>query len=189
MSQRGTEGLGAVYAEALADAAQAQGVLVETAAELSALASAWRTDGHLRAFFLSGAVRRDAKASMIDKVFRGASSQLFTDFLHVLLRRNRFFTLPDVDAAFVAILNEKLGRVPVTLTTASAVERADLDAWVGRIAAAIGRTPLLTHEVRPSILGGAIIRVGDSVADGSIRRRLAELRKRIAAAGNAAVTV
>ena len=47
------------------------------------------------------------------------------------------------------------------------------------------KTPVMTHEVRPAILGGAIVRVGDTVADGSVRRRLSVLRARIATAGNA----
>lgn len=183
MSSRGTEGLGQVYAEALADAAEAQGVLADVGAELIALARQWRVDPSLRAFFLSGAIRRDAKSATIDRVFRGKSSDLFTDFLHVLLRRNRLFTLPDAADAFDQILDAKLGRVPVTLTTAAAVEASDLSAWASRLASAIGKTPVLTHVVRPAILGGAIIRVGDMVADGSVRRHLSELRARIARVG------
>ena len=142
----------------------------------------------LRAFFLSGAIRRDAKSGAIDKVFRGKASDLFTDFLHVLLRRNRLFTLLDIDDGFSRILDQKLGRVRVKLTTASAVEPSDLAQWSSRIERAIGKKPVMTHEVRPSILGGAIVRVGDTLADGSVRRRLATLRARIASAGAAKVS-
>ncbi len=188
MSSRGTEGLGLIYAQALADSAEAQGVLVEVGGELIALARQWRADKNLRAFFLSGAIRRDAKSATIDRVFRGKSSDLFTDFLHVLLRRNRLFTIPDAADAFDQILDVKLGRVPVTLTTATAVEASDLAAWASRLASAIGKTPVLKHVVRPAILGGAIVRVGDSVADGSVRRQLSELRTRIASAGSTVAT-
>ena len=184
MSSRGTEGLGLIYAEALADAAEARGVLAEVGAELIALAKEWRADKNLRAFFLSGAIRRDAKSATLDRVFRGKSSDLFTDFLHVLLRRNRLFTIPDAADAFDQLLDVKLNRVPVTLTTATAVEASDLSAWATRLAYAIGKTPVLKHVVRPAIIGGAIVRVGDSVADGSVRRRLSELRTRISVAGS-----
>lgn len=183
MSSRGTEGLGAIYAEALAEAAAAHGAVEDVGRELAALAREWRADPSLRAFFLSGAIRRDTKAATIERVFRGRASDLFADFLQVLLRRNRLFTLLDAAHAFELILDGKLGRVPVTLTTATALEADDLSAWSHRLAAAIGRTPVLKHVVRPGIIGGAIVRVGDTVADGSIRRRLSELRNRIAGAG------
>ena len=183
MSTRGTEGLGAIYAEALAEAADAQGVLVGVGAELAAFAAQWRAHKTLRAFFLSGAIRRDAKAATIDRVFRGNASDLFADFLHVLLRRNRLFTLPDADTAFTKLLDARLGRVAVTITTAAPATEAELEGWTARLAAAIGKTPVLTHHVRPGIIGGAIVRVGDTVTDGSVRRRLVALRRRIAAHG------
>lgn len=183
MSTRGTEGLGAVYAEALAAAAEARGVLAEVGAELGAFAAQWRAHKTLRAFFLSGAIRKDAKSATIDRVFRGNASDLFADFLHVLLRRNRLFTLPDADAAYAKLLDARLGRVAVTLTTAAPATEAELAAWSSRLAAAIGKTPVVTHHVRPGILGGAIVRVGDTVSDGSVRRRLVALRNRIASHG------
>lgn len=183
MSSRGTEGLGAIYAEALAEAAEAQGVLVEVGAELAAFAAQWRAHKSLRAFFLSGAIRRDAKTGAIDRVFRGNASDLFADFLHVLLRRNRLFTLPDADEAYGKLLDVRLGRVAVTLTTAAPATEAELAAWTSRLAASIGKTPVVEHRVRPGILGGAIVRVGDTVSDGSIRRRLVALRDRIAFRG------
>ena len=188
MSSRGTGGLGAIYAEALAEAADAVGTLEAVGLEVRVFADEWRREKDVRAFFLSGAVRRDAKSAAIDRVFRGKASDLFADFLHILLRRNRLFTLPDVDVAFTTILDAKLGRVPVRLTTATPASPADLAAWSARVAAAIGKTPVLTHHVKPAILGGAIIRVGDTIADASVRRHLVEMRARIATAGRAATT-
>ena len=185
MSARGTESLGAVYAEALSDAAEPLGLLEEVGADLAALAAQWRSGRELEAFFMSGAIRRDEKGRTIETVFRGRTGKVFVDFLQVLLKRNRMWLLPDVADAYGKILDEKLGRVPVTVVTAAPASDADLEGWRVRIRAAIGKEPVLSHEVRPALIGGAVLRVGDTVADGSVRRRLSELRARIAAAGMA----
>ncbi len=185
MSARGTESLGTVYAEALAEAADAQGLLEEVGADLETFAAQWRTGRELEAFFRSGAIRRDEKSRALDAVFRSRTAKVFGDFLQVLLKRNRMWLLPRASDAYGKILDRKLGRVPVRVVTAAPVSDADLEGWRVRIRAAIGKEPVLSHEVRPALIGGAVIRVGDTVADGSVRRRLLELRARIASAGMA----
>ncbi len=180
--------MGSVYAEALAGAAEEKGLVVEVGAEIAGFAAAFRADRRLRAFFLSGAIRREAKARTIDRVFRGRASDTFADFLHVLLKRQRFWAIPDVAEAYAVLLDRRMGRVPVTLTTAAPVEPADLAAWRARLQAALGKEPVLWHQVKPSLVGGAVVRVGDVVADGSVRRRLLELRARIRATGSLQVS-
>src|SRR5207253_11251153 len=87
------------------------------------------------------------------------------------------------DLAFRAILDRKLGRVPVTLSTAAPLAPGQLERISARLKAALGKEPVMAHEVRPALLGGAVLRVGDVVADGSVRRSLADLRARIERAG------
>jgi F-type H+-transporting ATPase subunit delta len=171
--------MGAVYAEALAEAAETKGALAAVGEEVAAFAQVWRDVRDVRAFFLSGAIRREAKTAAIDRVCRGRTSDLFADFLHVLLRRNRLWLLPHAADAFAGLLDRKTGRVPVHLATAAPVAPPDLEAWTNRLAVAIGGVPVLTHQVKPHLIGGAVLRVGDVVADGSVRRRLAELTARI----------
>lgn len=178
MSGRDSGALSSVYAEALAAAAEARGELPLVGEELAGFAAAWRRHGDLRAFFLSGAVSREAKRRALERVAAGRTSATFADFLQVLLRRTRLFLLPEVAQAFAALLDRRLNRVPVLLTTAAPMADADLDAWRGRLRDALRKDPILTHEVRPALIGGAVLRVGDLVADGSVRRRLADLRAR-----------
>ncbi len=187
MSGARGEPLGAVYAEALAEAAEARGVLVEVGAEVADTARAWERDADFRTFFLSGAIHRDAKAKALDRVFRGRASDLTTDFLHVLLRRGRLRFLPDVAAAMGRLLDVRLGRMPVTLETPVEVAPEDLERLRARIKAVIGKEPVLRPQIRPALIGGAVIRVGDVVADGSVRRHLADLRDRTILAARASV--
>jgi F-type H+-transporting ATPase subunit delta len=186
VSARGGETLGGVYAQALAEAAEAKDALPAVGEDLATFAAAWAATADLRTFFLSGAVRRDAKHRAVEAVCRGKANDLFADFLHVLIERQRAWLLPDVAKAYAAILDARLGRVPVSLSTASALPPDAVLAIAGRLRAALGKDPVLTHHVRPGLVGGAVLRVGDVVADGSVRRRLVELRRRLTETGRLA---
>jgi F-type H+-transporting ATPase subunit delta len=175
--------IGAVYAEALAGAADAKGALEPVGDELDAFATLWRKDADVRTFFLSGAIPAEAKRKAIAVLTHARASETFTGFLSVLARRNRLWLVPAVADAYRRILDVRTNRVPVTLSTAAPVSPADLDAWRARLRASLGKEPVLVHEVKPALIGGAVLRVGDTVADGSVRRRLVELRTRFAKAG------
>lgn len=183
MSARDDAGGVAVYAEALAQAAQAKGQLDEVGAELATLRR--DPDPVVNAFFGSSAIHVDAKVAKVEAAFRGRATDLFTDFLLVLLRRNRQGLLRPIAAEYQKILDRLGSRVPVTLTTAAPVEPADLEAWTGRLAASLGKQPVVRHRVDPALVGGMVMRVGDVVADGSVRRQLNEIRARVASAGHA----
>ena len=188
MSARGDETLGSVYAKALAEAADAQRVLAEVGEELFAFAASWRHEATVRAFFLSSGIHREAKHAAIDRVFRGKASELFTSFLHVLLERQRMALVPEAADAFQKTLDERLGRVRVSLATAAPMPPEAVDAVRARLRASLGKEPVVTHTVRPALVGGAVLRVGDVVADGSVRRRLVELRDRLARSSSSART-
>jgi F-type H+-transporting ATPase subunit delta len=183
VSGRGTETLGAVYAHALAEAAEAKGALEPVGEELLAFAASWRAEPKVRTFFLSSAVKRDAKHAAIDRTFRGKASDLFADFLHVLLERQRLALLPEAADAYETVLDRRLGRVRVSLATATPLPPDAVEAVRARLEASLGKKPVLSHVVRPALLGGAVLRVGDVVADGSVRRRLVELRDRLSKPG------
>ena len=171
-----------VYARALEEALMAGGgldALREAEPAMAGLAAAWRTDRTFRAYFLSSNVPAAAKRRTLDTLVSGSMPTLVANFLRLLLKRGRLELLGDIGEAFQTLLDARLGRVPVTLTTAVPVDEVSLRAWTDRIRQAVGGEPMVRHEVRPEILAGAILRVGDEVADGSARRRLAELRTQI----------
>jgi F-type H+-transporting ATPase subunit delta len=179
MSASGAESMGEVYATALAEAALEKGALEDVGEEMASFAKTWDERRDVRNFFLSGAIQKDAKQKAVEAAFRGKASDLFADFLQVLLHRGRLWLLPDAADAFRKILDRRGNRVPVTITTATPLSADQLQAITLRLRAAIGKEPMVTQEVKPALVGGAILRVGDVVADGSVRKKLSELRSRI----------
>lgn len=172
---------GTIYAKALFEAVDAQGgesALSDVGARLEALGEAWEQDRALRAYFLSGYVASSEKSKAMDTLSEGHPT-LLANFLKLLLERSRLVLLGEIAASYAKLLDERLGRVPVTITTAVAVDDASFQSWKQSIAAAIGGDPVVRHVVKPEIVAGAVIRVGDRVVDGSARRRLKELHQQI----------
>lgn len=170
-----------IYARALMEAVEADGgldALREAGEAVAAVSSAWEENRTLRAYFLASEVPNAVQASSMDKLVTGLP-RLVANFLRLLMKRDRLSLLADIGTAFDGLLDEKLGRVPVTITTAVAIDDVSLHSWSQRIREAVGGEPVIRHEVKPELLAGAVIRVGDRVADGSARRHLAALKNRI----------
>jgi len=170
------------YARALAEAVEAEGghaLLEEIGGGLSAFSEAWQGDPNLRGYFLGTEVTRKQKLATMDKLVVDRLPKLLANFLRLLLRRDRLPLVPEIAAAYGMILDAALGRVPVTITTAVPVPESEFQAWQDDIQQALGGEAIVTHVVKPDILAGAIIRVGDRIVDGSARRHLNALHTRI----------
>jgi F-type H+-transporting ATPase subunit delta len=171
----------AAYAQALFEATEAQGGLPaagEAGDALAAMAEAWRSDRRLRGFFLAGEVGGVEKQAAMDRMGERLP-RLLANFLRLLLRKGRLTLLPDVADAMTAMLNKRMHRVAVTLATAVAMPPERLARWAESLKSATGLEPVMKNVVRPELVAGAVVRIGDTVADGSARRRLAELRRLI----------
>ena len=145
-----------------------------------AAGEAWQKDRVWRAYFLSGIVSESEKTDAMNRLVEGSDAPpLLGNLMKLLQQRGRLALLAEVAAGFRSLLDERLGRVPVTLTTAVPVAEEEFRAWTEQIRVAIGGEPVVEHVVNPSIIAGAIIRVGDRVMDGSARRRLGEFRQNI----------
>ena len=189
MSARHVDPLGALYAEVLGDVAWERGgepLVKEVGEALSAFGSAWAQDRTLRAFFLSAQVKKDDKRAALLKILEPMPS-LMRDFIRLLIRRGRGHLIDRVATAFEEYLDEKLGRVQVTLSTATPVPEEQKALWMDRLRASLGKEPVLEHVVKPELVAGAVLQVGGTVADGSARRQLQELTERVRERGKHAI--
>ena len=138
----------------------------------------------VRAFFLSGAVRAPRRrAPRSRRVLAGGRGRLRGLRALVLLAAAGSWLLPAIGRRVRSSSSTaRLGRVPRDARDRAPVAAGRpqaLDAT--RLRAALGKEPVVDHVVRPELVGGAVVRVGDVVADGSVRRRLVELERACAA--------
>lgn len=148
-------------------------------ASLNALVDA---DPRIRDFLRSPMIPVAEKKRVLKEAFAGRLPGLFLNFLMVVLDKRRQRMLRAIAAEYDRMLDEHLGRLNVAVTLAREPDGATLAAITERLSKVLGKAVIAHVRVDPEILGGIIVRYGDHVMDGSLRRRLLYLRGRMLAA-------
>jgi F-type H+-transporting ATPase subunit delta len=170
------------YANALADIALAQGAAEPALKQLADFGAACAESAELRNFLASPAVSRDAKHGVIEKLIaRLGASKILRNFLFVIADHQRTHILPEIITAFQEVVRQRQGIAEAEISSAvelSAAQKAEFARTLERIT---GKRVEAQYSLEPALLGGAVVRVGDTIYDGSLRNRLNELRTRLAA--------
>ncbi|PYS95661.1 MAG: ATP synthase F1 subunit delta [Acidobacteria bacterium] len=173
------------YARALADVAgeKDSAGLEKIAVELLLVAEVMHAEPALLRFFDDPSVPQEKKDGLLATLGRKAKIGERTGrFLRLLVARRRLGAIGTIARAFEAIKDERLGIVPVEATTAIALKGADLKRFSDSLEKMTGRSVRLKMKVDAGVLGGARTRIGAKIYDGTLRRRLAMLRERLAPA-------
>jgi F-type H+-transporting ATPase subunit delta len=101
------------------------------------------------------------------------------NFLKVVSRHGRLDCLRAIHHQLHAVYDKALGRVPVELITAAPVSEAEALTLAKTLGGVIPGEPVIRRRIDPELIGGAVVRVGDTVYDGSIARRLENVRQQM----------
>jgi len=169
-----------VYAQALLGAAEnvgrAEGVLEEFETLIAELLQPFP---QLDAILTSTLIHHDEKTGILDRVLAGRFSPLLVNFLKVVSRHGRFDCLRAIHRQARLLYDRLRGRVHVRLTTATPLSEAAADRIVEGLRAVLGGEPVLRRVTDPELIGGAVLRVGDTVYDGSIANQLQLIRQQM----------
>jgi F-type H+-transporting ATPase subunit delta len=169
------------YATALADIAMAQGAADAVTQQLIGFGALYAESAELRNFLSSPAVSREAKHRVIEKLLaRVGGSKIVRNFLFVVVDHQRAHLLPEVIAAFEEEIRQRQGIAEAQVSSAvelSKAQKAEMESTLQRLT---GKRVEAKFSLEPSLLGGAVVRLGDTVYDGSLRSRLNNLRARLA---------
>jgi len=169
--------LGTVYAKALLGATEKAGNTEAVLSELHSVnADVLARLPQLKATLASPRVPLEAKLSVLDRAFGNQMTPTLLDFLKVLCRRGRFDCLAAIESSMRRLFNDLRGRVEVEVRSAEPLDDATIEMTANRLRAALQCDVELRLETDPDILGGLVIRIGDTVYDGSIANRLHRLR-------------
>lgn len=130
-------------------------------------------------FLRSPKIEVDEKKGVLRTAFEAHVPPVFMNFLMVVLDKRRQRLLREIAREYDLLMDEKLGRVNVSVTLAhepDAAEVADITASLERLT---GKAVMPHMHVDAEILGGIIVRYGDRLLDGSLRRQLISLRGRL----------
>jgi F-type H+-transporting ATPase subunit delta len=176
----GVEHIADVYAQALMGLAEKAGQTAAINEQFDALlGQVLDRFPRYEAVLASAMVSHEDTAGAIDRVLGGRLAPLLINFLKVLSKHGRLDCLRAVHRRWKILYEQSLGRVRVRLATAEPLT-TDLAARI-RLALrkSLGGEPLLETSVDPGLIGGAVLRLGDTVYDGSIANQLKELRHQI----------
>ena len=178
----GLQYLGTVYAKALLGATEKTGTTEAVLDEFdSLLEDVLAKLPSLQRTLSSPRVPFEAKESLLDRSFQGKMSPQLLTFLKVLARHGRFSAIRAVRTATRKLFNELRGRLEVQVTTAAPMDNATRDAVLAKLKQSLKREVDLRTSVDPELLGGLLIRIGDTVYDGSLANQLQRLQKKLVA--------
>jgi len=166
------------YAEALFALGEQEGESERYGVLLEALASAVTGTPRVLAVMMSPRVPKAVKAQLLADALPDAPKP-FVLFLQALVKRSRQGLLDEIAQLYGAMVDEKLNRVKVGVTLAHEADSALQKQIVESLTEALGKEALVGFATDPAILGGTVVRVGNRVHDGSLRRKLIMLRRQL----------
>jgi ATP synthase F1 delta subunit len=175
------EEIAEVYARSLFEVAKEHGVLDRVHEEIGQFAEALERDRDLRLFFFSPYFSSEEKRDAVERVVSDADERV-VNFLKLLAERHRMPVLFRIRRVFERLWAKENKLLPVTVTSAVDLDEGLVQDIGKKIEEQTGQRVELSSKVDPDLLGGLVVRVGNTVLDASVRNRLEQLRKQVAKA-------
>ena len=170
------------YANALADIALAQGAAAPVAEQLGDFTTAYIDSSELRNFLESPAVTTKEKRGVAEKISaRLGASKILRNFLFVIIDHQRMHQLPEILETLQNVLRERQGIAEAGIFSAVALNDTEKTEMKQTLERVTGKKIEAKFSLDLNLLGGTLVRVGDTIYDGSLRNRLNGLRERLLA--------
>jgi F-type H+-transporting ATPase subunit delta len=170
------------YANALADIAPAQGAAVPVTQQLGDFTAAYASSTELRNILASPAVSKAEKRGVTERISaRLGAGKIVRNFLFVVIDHQRTQLLPEIFGSFQNVLRERQGVAEAEIFSPTALSEAQKKEMTQALERLTGKRVEAKFSLDARLLGGAMVRVGDTIYDGSLRKRLNVLREQLAA--------
>lgn len=175
------EEIATVYARSLFEVASERGALDAVREQIGQFADAVDENADLQVFFFSPYFSTEEKCDALGNLLDGADEAV-TNFLELLVEKHRMPAIFRIRRELDSLWADANQLLPVTITSAVELDSSTVDGIGKAIGEQTGRKVELTTNVDPDVLGGIVLRVGNSILDASIRNRLEQLRRQVAKA-------
>jgi F-type H+-transporting ATPase subunit delta len=175
------EEIAQVYSRSLCEVAKEEDKLDEIREQLGEFADVLAEERNMQLFFFSPQFSTEEKKEGLHKAVEGADEAL-VNFLELLVEKHRMPAIFRIRRQFEELWRQENKLLPVQVTSAVELDEETVRKIGEEIGEQTGRKVDLTSRVDPDILGGIVLRVGNSILDASIRNRLEQLRKQVSKA-------
>ena len=168
-----TEKIAEVYAKAYLDAVTNRGGSIDDAVvEFASLVEVLKSQPQFRTVLASAMIATNEKVALLEKAIASSASPLFWNFLQIVAKRNRLDLLLPIFSQAQSLLDERRRRIPVTITTATGVDPQLFTALSAKLQNILGGEPMIRSVIDPEVIGGLVVRVGDTIYDASVSTQL-----------------
>ncbi len=167
------------YAAALFNQAKAAGTLKETAADLALVAQTLVNNAALDRMIGHPLAAVEKKKTVLNAAFSTSISATTLGFLNLLADKRRISMLSDAKQGFDELLRADNNIVAATATSAVPLSKTQLASLEKALEQRTGKDIELTVSVDPSLMGGILVRIGDTVLDGTVKGKLDRLREQL----------
>ena len=170
------------YARAFAEVVEEQKLdVARTLSELREVAALVHSSADLRNVWQNPAVDRVQKLSLLDAIMkRIGGGKLLRNFVAVLIDQKRIAQISEITEEFRKELDQRMGIADARVSSARALTAAEKKSLEQRLAAVTGKTVRASYSEDSSLLGGAVVRIGSTIYDGSVRGQLQRMKEEIA---------
>lgn len=179
MEDPSAQSVAKVYAIAYLDSAGASGVDAAVSELSSFVDDVLLPNVQFEQLIRGSALGRDDKLQMIDRVVTGRATPLFANFLKVLAHHGRVDLLRSIRQQVEIEHERRAGKRRVSVSSAVELSSESVATIRSSLATSLGCDPILETRIDPSLIGGLVVRVGDTVYDGSLKTQVKQLRARL----------
>lgn len=174
-----TGAVGKVYSEALFELAAEQNCAEQVFNELEALKAVWRDNPGLSKLLCAPTVGIGEKLAAVENIFKGRASDIVYNFICVITEKNRGAYLPEIADSYKEKWYDASGIAEVTVASCKPLTAAMRKKLVKKLEAVYKKKIILTEKVDKTLIGGIVVKYGDTMLDGSVKTRLDNMQKQI----------
>ncbi len=167
------------YSQALFELASATNTLAETQNDLGKVLEIIDEHEELKKVVNHKMIHPGVKQEIFKEVFTDKISPVTLDFLLLLAQKRREYVLNEIVAQFIVLANAAAGIVKAKVKSAIEISPEQLEELRQKLAKATGKNVLIELEIDETVMGGMIVRIGDTIIDGSVSNRLKLLEKHL----------
>jgi F-type H+-transporting ATPase subunit delta len=167
------------YAETLFALGRKHDAIAEYGTALDAVARLLDEDAKFRLFIETPRIDDDARKAVLKRALGGKLPQNVVNFVLVAIDKRRQRLLREISRQYNALLDAHLGREHVEVTLARDADDATEKLIASKLSGVLGKEAIPHFRVKPEIIGGLVVRTSDTIYDGSVRRRLDDLRRQL----------
>ena len=139
------------------------------------------TDSELQAILTNPAFAVETRKRILIQVADAQElAALTTNFLALLLERDRLAHLPGIVSSYQRLLNELKGRVEGKVTSAGQLDPADVQRLIVTLRGISGKEVVLHQAIDPALIGGLLVELEGKIYDGTVRTQLEKMKQRVA---------